>query len=64
MRVVAQVLIFVGIGNEQEHEGIDRPNTTLPGLQEPFTLQVLAACRKKGIPAAVVVINGACVYKR
>ena len=53
-----QVLIFVGIGNTQEHEGIDRFNTSLPGLQEPFTLQVLEQCRKQGIPAAVVLING------
>jgi hypothetical protein len=28
-----QVLLFVGIGNDQEHEGIDRHNTSLPGLQ-------------------------------
>ena len=32
-----QVLLFIGIGNEQEHEGIDRHNTSLPGLQEEFT---------------------------
>jgi hypothetical protein len=58
MNECIQVLIFVGIGNAQEHEGIDRPNTTLPGLQEPFTLQVLAKCQAAGIPAAVVLING------
>jgi hypothetical protein len=53
-----QVLIFIGIGNTQEHEGIDRHDTSLPGLQESFTLQVLAQCQKQGIPAAVVMING------
>ena len=53
-----QVLIFIGIGNAQEHEGIDRHNTSLPGLQEPFTLQVLALCKELKIPAAVVLING------
>lgn len=37
-----QVLLFLGIGNAQEHEGIDRMNTSLPGLQEPFALQVRA----------------------
>ena len=56
-----QVLLFVGIGNSQEHEGIDRMNTTLPGLQEPFVLQVLAQCKKLGKPAAVVFINGGAV---
>ena len=53
-----QVLLFVGIGNHQEHEGIDRHNTSLPGLQEPFTLQVLALCKLHSIPVAVVMING------
>ena len=28
-----QVLLFIGIGNHQEHEAIDRMNTSLPGLQ-------------------------------
>ena len=56
-----QVLLFIGIGNDQEHEGIDRHNTSLPGLQEPFTLQVLAACKAKSIPVAVILINGGAV---
>ena len=56
-----QVLLFIGIGNHQEHEAIDRMNTSLPGLQEPFTLQVLAACKAKQIPVAVVLINGGAV---
>merc|ERR1712159_882369 len=53
-----QVLLFIGIGNGQEHEGIDRMNTSLPGLQEPFTIAVLDQCAKLDIPAAVVLING------
>eukprot|EP01047_Picozoa_sp_COSAG01_P003232 COSAG01_NODE_94_length_26962_cov_9.110933_16_plen_405_part_00 len=60
-RSAEQVLVFIGIGNHQEHEGIDRHNTSLPGLQEPFTLQVLALCRAHAIPVAVVLINGGAV---
>jgi beta-D-xylosidase 4 len=56
-----QVLIFIGIGNNEEHEAHDRFNTSLPGLQEPFTLNVLSLCRKLNIPAAVVMINGGAV---
>ena len=48
----SQVLLFIGIGNGQEHEGIDRHNTSLPGLQEPFALQVVALCKQQSIPAA------------
>jgi len=53
-----QVLIFIGIGNGQEREGIDRHNTTLPGLQESFTLQVLDYCKTANKRVAVVLING------
>eukprot|EP00039_Didymoeca_costata_P030626 m.30608 g.30608 ORF g.30608 m.30608 type:complete len:811 (-) comp8218_c0_seq1:49-2481(-) len=53
-----QVLLFIGDGNEQEHEGIDRPNISLPGLQEMFTLKVLQLCESKQIPVAVILING------
>ena len=48
----------MGIGNGQEHEGIDRHNTTLPGLQEEFALKVLAYCKTAKKPVAVVLING------
>jgi xylan 1,4-beta-xylosidase len=51
------VLLFIGDGNEQEHEGIDRPNTLLPGLQESFAEQVLAL----GKPTVIVMINGGMV---
>lgn len=53
-----QVILFIGIGNTQEHEGIDRQNISLPGYQEMFTNQVLAVCKQNNIPAAVVLING------
>ena len=56
-----QVILFIGIGNAQEHEAHDRFNTSLPGLQEPFTLQMLALCKQLNIPAAVVLINGGAV---
>ena len=56
-----QVLLFIGIGNTEEHEGHDRFDTALPGLQESFTLTVLALCKKLNIPAAVVLINGGAV---
>jgi hypothetical protein len=47
-----------GIGNNEEHEAHDRFNTSLPGLQEPFTLTVLSLCRSLNISVAVVLING------
>ena len=47
----------VGIGNQQEHEGIDRHDTLLPGLQGSFAQQVLAL----GKPTTVVLINGGIV---
>jgi len=52
-----QVILCIGIGNEQEHEGEDRVNTLLPGLQESFAEQVLAY----GKPTVVVLINGGIV---
>jgi len=51
------VVLCIGIGYDQEHEGIDRPNTTLPGLQERFALEVLAF----GKPTVIVLINGGIV---
>lgn len=35
------IVLCLGIGNSQEHEGHGRSNTKLPGLQEEFALQVL-----------------------
>jgi len=48
------VVLALGIDKSIEHEGRDRPNTTLPGLQEPFAQQVLAL-RK---PTVLVLTNG------
>jgi len=49
-----QVVLVLGIGNTQEHEGIDRTNIILPGLQESFAKSVLAT----GKPVVLVLING------
>ena len=37
-----QVVLCVGLGNADEHEGHDRTDTRLPGTQESFARQVLA----------------------
>jgi hypothetical protein len=51
----AQVIVLVlGIDRSIEHEGIDRTDTALPGLQEPFAKQVLAL----GKPVVLVLCNG------
>eukprot|EP00026_Physarum_polycephalum_P002953 Phypoly_transcript_02962.p1 GENE.Phypoly_transcript_02962~~Phypoly_transcript_02962.p1 ORF type:complete len:862 (+),score=98.40 Phypoly_transcript_02962:97-2586(+) len=51
------VVLCIGIGFQQEHEGIDRNNTLLPGLQEYFSLKVLALNK----PTVIVLINGGIV---
>jgi hypothetical protein len=48
------VILVMGIDKSQEHEGIDRIDTALPGQQEPFALQVLAL--KK--PTVLILSNG------
>merc|ERR1711959_658798 len=47
------------LGNDrtQEHEGIDRPDISLPGMQEPFAKQVLAL----GKPTLLILSNGGAV---
>eukprot|EP00026_Physarum_polycephalum_P000650 Phypoly_transcript_00651.p1 GENE.Phypoly_transcript_00651~~Phypoly_transcript_00651.p1 ORF type:complete len:873 (+),score=93.35 Phypoly_transcript_00651:1602-4220(+) len=52
-----QVVLCIGLGYSLEHEGIDRPNTLLPGLQESFSLKVLSL----GKPTVIVLINGGIV---
>lgn len=49
-----QVVLCLGVGNNEEHEGHDRMNIALPGLQESFALSVLAL----GKPTVIVLING------
>ena len=48
------VVLVLGNDKSQEHEGIDRTDTALPGLQETFAHQVLAL--KK--PTILVLSNG------
>ena len=51
----ADVIVMV-LGNDrtQEHETLDRTDTALPGLQEPFAMQILAL----GKPVVMVLTNG------
>merc|ERR1719469_1552458 len=48
------VVLVLGNDKTQEHEGIDRPDTPLPGQQEAFAAKVLAA----GKPTALLLSNG------
>ena len=48
------VVMVLGIGQQQEREGQDRYNTTLPGLQTELAEQVLAL----GKPTVLVLIHG------
>jgi hypothetical protein len=48
------IVLVLGIDRSIEHEGIDRTDTALPGLQEPFAQQVL----KLGKPVVMVLCNG------
>eukprot|EP01052_Picozoa_sp_SAG31_P003185 SAG31_NODE_120_length_23892_cov_10.545623_14_plen_502_part_00 len=49
-----QVVLMLGIGNHQEHEGQDRKDTKLPGAQEQFAQQILSV----GKPTCLVLVNG------
>ena len=48
-------VLALGIGHKEEREGLDRKDTRLPGLQEAFAHQVLAAA---GGPVVLVLCNG------
>jgi beta-glucosidase len=51
------VVLAVGLDTTIETEALDRVNITLPGLQEPFALKVLAA----GKPTVLLVVSGGVV---
>lgn len=53
------VVLCIGIDTTVEHEGIDRANITLPGLQVPFIEDVFVTAAGK--PVVVVVVNGGVV---
>jgi hypothetical protein len=48
------VVLVLGNDRTQEHETLDRTDTALPGLQEPFALDVLALNK----PVVIVLTNG------
>jgi hypothetical protein len=52
------VVLVLGMTRGQEHEGMDRSDTNLPGLQESFALQVIAAAQKVHAPVILVLCNG------
>jgi hypothetical protein len=52
------VVLTLGISKLTETEGIDREQTGLPGLQNPFALDVLKIAKEKDIPAVLVLVNG------
>ena len=54
-------VVVLGNTPDQEHEGIDRDNTRLPGLQADFAARALAVAKKAGAPAVVVLVNGGIV---
>eukprot|EP00937_MAST-01D_sp_MAST-1D-sp2_P007217 g7217.t1 len=53
-RAAEAVVLVVGNDRSQEHEGIDRPDTALPGQQQHFAEQVLAL----GKPTVLLLSNG------
>lgn len=48
------IVLCLGITKRQEHEGLDRTSTTLPGLQEQFAFDVLSL----GVPVVLVLVHG------
>eukprot|EP01047_Picozoa_sp_COSAG01_P051483 COSAG01_NODE_5318_length_4337_cov_11.889571_6_plen_80_part_00 len=48
-----QVVLCVGLGNSDEHEGHDRSDTRLPGAQEQFAEAILAL----GKPTVLVLVR-------
>ena len=53
------VVLVLGLTRSEEHEGIDRQDTRLPGLQEAFAHQVLDAAGRR--PVVLVLCNGGVV---
>ena len=48
------VVLALGIDKSIEHEGVDRVDTSLPGLQESFALQVLIALGYPRLPLSAL----------
>merc|ERR1712196_468571 len=50
-------VLVLGNDRSQEHEGHDRPDISLPGMQEPFAMQVFGL----GKPTLLILSNGGAV---
>lgn len=53
------VVLCLGIDTTIEHEGVDRSSVALPGLQDQFAAQVLAAAGERRV--VLVLVNGGMV---
>ncbi|GBG33126.1 Beta-D-xylosidase 1 [Hondaea fermentalgiana] len=52
----AQTILAIGIGQDQEAEGLDRTSLRLPGRQEELVKRVARAARVAGKPPVIVVV--------
>ena len=52
------VVLAMGISRDSEQEGIDRTETSLPGLQNDFALDVLSIAAERDIVAVLLLTNG------
>ena len=52
------VVLAMGISRDWEQEGIDRTETSLPGLQNQFALDVLSIAAERDIIAVLLLTNG------
>jgi hypothetical protein len=48
------VVLVLGIDKTVEHEAVDRTDTALPGMQEPFARIVMSL----GKPVVIILVNG------
>ncbi len=61
VRAADVTVLVVGITRDEEHEGIDRHDTLLPGQQLNFTQQVMATAHAAGHYVVVVSVSGGIV---
>jgi hypothetical protein len=61
VRAADVTVLVIGITKAEEHEGIDRQDTLLPGQQLNFTEQVLATAHAAGHRVVVVSVSGGIV---
>ena len=58
VKAAKTTVLVLGITRTEEHEGIDRHDTLLPGQQLPFAQQVIATAHAAGGKVILVVISG------